>query len=1802
MAISQQDILLKISQATSRIKNLEQLLKASVKISADAMGVDRASIWLTDGKRKYAVINAVFVKGRLKPIHQGTKVELSKFPKFKRIISEGKIIHSPDILKVVKNKYEKKLFAEAKIKSSLSVPLKIKNKVLGAFNFGTLKNRKVFTTSEIKLCQIIANQVAVGIENVRLYQELEDRASNLQEKSMRSLRESEKKYRTLLENLPQMIFLKDKNSVYISANENFCRSLGIKPEEFKGKTDFDYFPKKLAQKYRKDDREIIRTGKTKEIIEDYIEKGKRVIVQTVKTPVLADNGKPIGVLGIFWDITQHRQMEEALIQKEQIARERAKLLTDLRDLERIDDILTRVCEAVRDSGLFKRAVMTLHKPRGQLLNFGQVGLSKATVKGALEAPPMDRKLKTLITSKRFRISDSFFVPVEAGVNFSKSARHIPESRKPTAEGDWQPGDELFVPLRDFSGKIMGYLSVDTPIDGCRPDTKTIEALEMLVEAAASKIREVEAQKALKRERDFSQSITQTANSLIVCLDHDAKITVFNQECERVTGYKREEVLGKRWPELFLPPDHRHHELTSFAKWVRVHPQDQYEGPLITKSGEIRTILWSNTAIFGSKEEEMIAIAIGQDITERKKTEDALRESEEKWRSLAMNAPNIIMIVDRKGIIQFINRTVSPLTIEETIGKKMYDYIEPEYHSLVKKTNQRVFQTGKSGTYQIRGVGPDGKIAWYETQVGPILRDGWVVAATSIITDITKRKKAEQSLQHSEERFRSLIENSTDVIAILDKDLTILYESPTFEKILGYKPEKVIGMRGADFVHPEDITKVIKAFSELVKKPNAVDSMEFRAQHKNGSWRTLEAVGKNLLDNPTVKGVVLNYRDITERKQAEEELRIKDSAITSSINAIALADLQGNLTYVNSYFLKLWGYDEQHQVLRKPATIFWHSKEKAKGVITVLQDRGNWIGEMVAKRKDGSLFDAQVSTSIVKDRTGKPLCLMASFLDVTDRNKADDALHQSEERYRSLFEHSPISLWEEDFSEVKRYIDNLKDSGIKDFKGYFENNPKEISNCASKVKVLDVNKASLKLFKAKNKQELQRGLYKTFRQESYDAFREELVAIAEGKTMFETEATTQTLTSDEKNVIIRWLVAPGYEKTLSKVLVSIGDITERKKAEKAIRENEEQLRLLTNSLPVLISYVDSGQRYRFNNKSYEDWFGHSRFEFLGKHIKSVLGNSAYQSIKRYVEKALSGEEVTFETDITNKDAGIRYVRVTYVPDFGEHGKVKGFYTLVTDITEHKKADDALKESEEKIKNIFSSISDAVTVTDLKGKVIECNQATLDLHGFSSRDQVMGINSFEFIAPKDRALAKNNLKKTLKQGFIKDAEYTLLTKDKHEFPGELSASLVRDALGKPTAFVAITKDITERKKAEEALRKSRDLNTILQISYQITKILDMDKMLKLTCREIVKALGIDRCTIGLIDEEKKEGVVKAIYLRNQPPSSTTDIGFLLSDFPKLIQIYKRKVKFIHVPSIEKALLSRKEKDYFKKLEMKSFVIVPIDTGKRLLGALLVATTEKERCFTEAEITFVQTLANHLAIAVENVRLMEVVKGQTENLQILSKQVINAQEEERKRIAGELHDEIGQNLAAIKWNMDLNKKELPPEFTQISDRITDNEKYLNETLQQVRNMISDLRPTTLDDLGLISTLDSYINSFTKRTNIKVTFKTDHLRDRLSSDIEMVLYQIAKEALTNVAKHAKATIVSIRLERKNNFAILDVKDNGVGFDIKNMTNKRKLRKGFGLFNIKERVSLLNGSFIITSKPKKGTNIQVRIPCSGGA
>jgi len=279
-----------------------------------------------------------------------------------------------------------------------------------------------------------------------------------------------------------------------------------------------------------------------------------------------------------------------------------------------------------------------------------------------------------------------------------------------------------------------------------------------------------------------------------------------------------------------------------------------------------------------------------------------------------------------------------------------------------------------------------------------------MGAVEVTLEITQRKRAERALRESEKRFRDIAENAFAWIWEVDAKGKYTYASPFMEKRLGYKAEEILKKHFYDLFHPDDREELKRVAFEIFAKRQSFHEFANRNVDKNGKTIWLLTSGVPILDE---KGNFLGYRganiDITKRKQAEEQLQIRDKAIESSISAIAIAEPGGNLIYVNSAFLKMWGYDDFKEVVGKPAVQFWQFEDLAAEVVEVLHAKGKWTGELSARRKDGTEFDVQIMASIVKREAGEPDYIMASFLDITERKQTEKTLQENEARYRMVVE-------------------------------------------------------------------------------------------------------------------------------------------------------------------------------------------------------------------------------------------------------------------------------------------------------------------------------------------------------------------------------------------------------------------------------------------------------------------------------------------------------------------------------------------------------------------------------------------------------------------------------------------------------------------------------------------------------------------------------------------------------------------------------------------------------------------------------
>ncbi len=365
--------------------------------------------------------------------------------------------------------------------------------------------------------------------------------------------------------------------------------------------------------------------------------------------------------------------------------------------------------------------------------------------------------------------------------------------------------------------------------------------------------------------------------------------------------------------------------------------------------------------------------------------------------------------------------------------------------------------------------------------------------------------------------------------------------------------------------------------------------------------------------------------------------------------------------------------------------------------------------VVLRRVESGDLTARIDSTISPDEMGtlqggvnSMATRLAKTVDSLERRVdelrlAETALRRSEERYRGLFEDSPISLWEEDFSAVKQHLDKLRSEGIEDFRTYFEDHPEAVTQCAAKVKIIDINRSTVELFGAKSKEELIGELGQIFDKETFNRFKKELLTIVDGQTWLEYESINHTLAGDKRHTALTWSVAPGYEETLSKVLISIIDVTERRQAEEALAQERNLLRTLIDNLPDFIFVKDTQSRFVINNIAHvhgmgaatqEELFGKTDFDMFPPDLAAQFYANE-QTVIRSGELLVNQEEPFIDT------AGHqRWLSTTKVPLRDSHDEIMGLVGMSRDITAHKQAEEELKRYRDHLEELVAKRTQAL----------------------------------------------------------------------------------------------------------------------------------------------------------------------------------------------------------------------------------------------------------------------------------------------------------------------------------------------------------------------------------------------------------------------------------------------------------------------------------------------------------------------------
>ena len=396
----------------------------------------------------------------------------------------------------------------------------------------------------------------------------------------------------------------------------------------------------------------------------------------------------------------------------------------------------------------------------------------------------------------------------------------------------------------------------------------------------------------------------------------------------------------------------------------------------------------------------------------------LRKSEARYRTVLDAAFDAIVTITPEGIIRWFNRGAERTFghgAEEIIGQPVTLLMPERYRELCVAGLHRYLRTGDAhvvgGTIELVGLRKDGSEFPIEMSLGESHEDGERLF-TGVMRDVTERKEGEKAIKESEERFRSLVQNISEIITILEADGTIRYVSPAVERVMGYKPEEQVGINAFASVHPEDREQASNTFAGILKRPGLHPPLEFRVPHKDGSWRYLEHVVNNLVDDPSVRGVVITSRDVTERKEMDRKLREAEQRYRTLIERVPAVvyiqelGLPGSAMYMSPQIQTLTGYSSEEC---RDSDLRWrmvHPDDRER--IRLEDERAGEPGEIFTTEyrvvhRDGRIKWVRNEAVVVEDEVSGTRYWQGFMLDITERKRFEEALERLSRRHEMVLE-------------------------------------------------------------------------------------------------------------------------------------------------------------------------------------------------------------------------------------------------------------------------------------------------------------------------------------------------------------------------------------------------------------------------------------------------------------------------------------------------------------------------------------------------------------------------------------------------------------------------------------------------------------------------------------------------------------------------------------------------------------------------------------------------------------------------------
>jgi PAS domain S-box-containing protein len=1092
------------------------------------------------------------------------------------------------------------------------------------------------------------------------------------------------------------------------------------------------------------------------------------------------------------------------------------------------------------------------------------------------------------------------------------------------------------PIFDGSGETLYVESLQRRKDGekrllawwCRTlkDThgNVIGALSAARDITELKLAEEELKKTEQKYRQLAASISD----VFFAMDEELRYTYWNKASEELTGITAKDALGRSLTEVF--PDNWATR-TVRAMYLRAMETQQPQHFTVDYPGGENVIheISAYPTVGG------VSVFV-KDVTERKQAEQKLRESEQKFRLLSDNVTDIVWTMDVKT--QKFNY-LSP-SVERTLGYTPAELMEiplnkaltPDSYEQgmkalaeeLERDNTPDIDPDRIRTLQLEEFRKDGSISPMEVRI-KFLRDanGLPTHVIGITRDITERKQSEEALKVSEERFRRLAENAQDIIFRYRQlpSLGFDYISPAVLRISGYMPEEFYADPLLIFkiVHPDSrsfLQEITSRPQDYLERPVVLHWV-----HKNGESIWTEQRSVPIYDDDgkivAVEGI---QRDMTERKRIEENLRESEANLRAYLDnapdGVCIYDLQGTFLYGNKRAEEIMGYRKEELIGKSFLSLeILPTKYLAKaGELLTLNAGGKSTGpdEFELTTKDGNHSWVEISTTPIK-QSDKVLIL--SFIrDINDRKRADVALRISEENYRNSVANSPMGI-----IVFKREGD-----------------------------IIYANQTLLDMYGFSDIEELRNTPVKErYTPEAYAEYlvrHEEFLNGKKGPMDYEIsirpkDGAVRQLQAFRREVV--W----GEEEQFQLLYI---DITERKKAEEAMRESRARFRELSMLLPQSVWETDENGMVTYTNEATMRLFGYTRQDTVPLHYLQNMIPEDRDRAAENTQRLLQGENLGgIEYTGLRKD-GSTFPEMIYASAIIRNGKRVGLRGITVDITEQKKSEKRLEQAAREWRVTFDSLTDVVAIVDVDYKIMRVNMAYANALKMEPQ-QLLGKKCYELLN-RDCPHTDCPHQQTLKTGKPARAEYF------EPFLGtyiEVSTSPMYNENGDVKGTVHITRDISERKQMEQQLMLTDRLASVgelasgvaHELNNPLTSVIGFSQLLMEG--EIPTAIKED---LGLINSEAQRAasIVKNLLTfarKHAAVKQPTKINNLIEDVLKL-RAYEQKVNNIEVIKNLASDIPEIMLDYFQVQQVFLNIIINAEffmTEAHRRG-LLTITTEK------------------------------------------------------------------------------------------------------------------------------------------------------------------------------------------------------------------------------------------------------------------